>query len=370
MKITNVLLASVVVIILLGAVLLPFIIPDRADLDSMSYDDYIVAEGVDSVSGSLELVTVGGVSYIHAKDLGDGVIVYDNGKEKPVSVKKAKLDVVLQAGQSNATYTNADLTLAPAPIPGTGYYYGYENAPIEHIDYDSAGCAFRSLTASDGTAAIGDKAPGFAKEYYSLTGNKVYYIITGISAMSVINFTPGYSVWNHMVKVVNAAMAAIPMGYFEVQTLSYVWLQGEGDRATLVSDYVDRFLDMHDAILSGDLGVRFNHAFIVKVRTSVSFNGSAAQEILADDYGKTISITDLADSFTVSNGLMGSDNLHYSQLGNNEISKTTAHMIASYNGTMYVDESMDLSLLYVLPVLIIVALVLFLIGAVVIRRNY
>lgn len=303
------------------------------DSEIWYYDDYKIVTDVNAVGGSLELIEINGVQYVHAYDTGYGTITYSSGKTDSFVINKAKLDVYLQAGQSNAGYTNANPSEALTPKIGTSYYYGYESRPITTLDYDSSLCKIYSLTNEDGSSRLGDKAPAFCKTYNDLTGRKVLYVITGVSSMGIDNFLPyGGVMWDHMQSVLNDAIDSVDKSKFDVHIKSYLWYQGETDMWRSPTDYQDKFLLMNYAIINGKLGYKFDFCFISKVPYSTGWSISAAQMNLVDESRTIIMGTTIADTFTKTNGLMGPDELHYTQSGNNILGTEMAKSVVSTYG--------------------------------------
>lgn len=323
---------AVIPMVVVVAVLLPMLIGNGlVEYPEWQYDDYRVVDDATAASGSLELVDVGGTTYVHAHDLGPGTITHSDGTSMDVTVQRAVLDVFLITGQSNAAYTDSVEGLvdpsaaSPVPVPGTGYYFGTES---RYDRLTSGDPTFRSMTASDGSAAIGDKAPSFASTYNSMTGHKVYWICGAVGSKAMDTFVPssGY-VWMYMLRIVPAAMEAVDDGLFVLNPKGYLWIQGEADYSTPVEEYKEEFLAMHSAILDGWLGTPFDHCFISSV---VSGNAVTAQRELSDEVTTVTLSTEAASTFTQENGLMGPDGLHYSQLGDNVIGAALGSGCAQY----------------------------------------
>lgn len=367
-------LASIVIVMITGVVLITqVLIPtiDGGRADEWQFDDYRPVSDLGNVtgaSGSLELVILGDVQYVHAKAIGAGTIERTGVPLETVYVQKADLDVFMMTGQSNAGYYHATPAEAdPRPLPGTGYYFGTETQPISELDYDRTECAMRDMT-KNGTVLIGDKGPAFAATYFADVGHKVYYITAGIGDKAVSGFVPPRGVmWLHMQAVVSDALSAIDETKFDVNVYYYMWIQGEGDQGTSAEAYKIRFLAMHDAIIAGGLGAEFSKCLIAKVRTINGATASQAQIELAEEYPDTIVMaTELSDTFTVENGLMRSDDLHYSQKGDNLIGVALAECAASY--AMPTEDSAVRDLLNVIPLLLIVGIIIAVVAEVVINR--
>lgn len=303
---------------------------DRSSRPEWQYDDYKNIPEATGATGSVELVTIGDVQYVHAKSIGAGEITKNDGSVTAVDVEKAYLDVFLMTGQSNAAYFSADpATASPVPLPGTAYYYG-TSATFRPSTPD--GGEFLSMTTATGTAAIGDKAPSFASKYYELTGHKVYWICGATGGRTIATFQPpdGTS-WIYMDGVVDYAMNAIERDLFIPIVKSYMWIQGESDRNNSIDYYEDQFLKLNSSIMYGKLGYSFDHCFISKIAAKDGGNAALAQIALADNHPGIITLSSTtADTFTVENGLMASDNIHYSQAGDNIIGVELAESIANW----------------------------------------
>lgn len=359
--------ASVICVILIVAVLIP-IISEETEGEGWTYDDYRVVDGATAAGGSLELVSVGGVEYVHAADVGPGTITYSDGRVEDVTVGKAVLDVYLMDGQSNAAYYVADpAQVDPVPKPGTGYYYGTATEPVHSFDFAEETNAFWSMTADDGTARIGDKGPVFAAHYYELTHRKVCYITAAIGNTGIGAYPPEGAMWVHTQAVVDAAMAAIDTSKFDVHTRGYMFIQGEYNSTNTGEYYYELyFLRFHDAVISGQLGYDFDCCFLSVPRQQNAIDPHAVQIRLADEHDDIVLASTAADSFTVENGLMGPDNLHYSQLGDNIIGRDLAQATAERYGMADNELGLTRDVLQVLP-LIFVAVLIVSVGVAVMR---
>lgn len=315
-------IVGIVAFIIVGAWAIPFmedVVQEDVDVPEWSYDDYKLIDGAVSASGSLEIVSTHMGETVHAVSVGPGTITYTDGRVESVNVGRAVLDVYLMTGQSNACYSSADPSLAD-PIPKLGTSYAWMRESGDYAKFASTDDpAMRPMVGIDGQALTGDKAPAFAATVTELTGHKVYWICGGWGDMSIASFDPdGGIVWNYMLQVVSEAMDAIDRQHFDVHTCYYMWIQGEKDRSMPVEEYIERFKEMHDAILSGKLGYTFSHCFISQIMEKWGNAVDALYEI-ADTVPHVSMGSTAALGFTQANGLLSSDNIHYSQLGDNII---------------------------------------------------
>lgn len=330
------------------------------------YDDYKLIEDVASVDGSLELVEVGGVEYVHAKDLGPGTIHKGSGESVGVDVRKAQLDLFMMSGQSNAAYHLIDsavladpTTASPVPEPGMSYYYGRET----RYDTLGQGGSFLPLLGDDGAPRVGDKLPAWAATYSEITGHKTYFVCTAISGTYIHQFLPdGGNVWSYMETNIQKAVEAVDTDLYELDVKGYMWIQGEFNRDTPIPEYKEQFLEMHYAILRGELGVKFDHCFISLVHFG---NAIEAQRELAEEHPDTITIaSEAALDFTTADYLP--DGWHYNQLGDNIIGVDLGRGCAEWYDTR--GDSPTMRIVEFIPVLLALAGLAFVVVSF-IRRN-
>lgn len=369
MKLIKIVVSVTLATIILSLVLIPII--NSFEPDSVSrgwvYDDYVSANGVTDVEGALELVTVDGVSYVHAKDVGAGKIQYSNGKIQEISVDKAPLDLVYMYGQSNAAYRNAvPSEVSPVPKLGTAYYFGLEDrsgptASENNTGMDLSQCDFWTMLDENGDCRIGDKAPSFSATYNQITGHKVYWVCGAIGNKGIGQFQPptGF-MWTYGKSVLQDAIALVDTDKFDLNITYYIWCQGEANATSPVEQYKSMFLNMHNALIHGEMGYKFKGCFISVVRDQNGTNSAIAQRELCEEYDTIHLGADIAKDFTVENGLMGSDDLHYSQLGNNLIGKTVGENMGNYvERNLNPISPMTYSILVLIPVFVAISIVLY-----------
>lgn len=336
-QIPGLIIGATVAIITVAVLLVPAI-NEYENETGISYDDYFETTAINA-NGAIELVTIDEVTYAHAKDLGVGTLTYSDGLEDSYNVHKAKLDVFMIGGQSNAAYRPASLDLATAtPIPkiGTAYYYGNSDGAVAK-PYDETSTAtdyqFMDAVASDGTLMLAHLEAPFSATYYDNTGHKVYMINCAWGGSGIGGWVPGGYYFTWAKDVFAAAMAAVDKDHFDVDVKSCLWIQGESDWNKTEEYYEIEFMNWFNSII-GESALNFSKDYtfesimISKVRV-IDYDGTAsiinpinpalAQIELANTHKNIIMVTEIADTFTVSNGLMLEDNLHYTQLGQNLI---------------------------------------------------
>lgn len=232
---------------------------------------------------------------------------------------KAPLSVYMLTGQSNGAYYYAEPERAAVTKPGTAYHYSEL----------ANGIRISSMNAPSGIMDRGNIEPGLAKELYSRMGEKVLIVNSGVSGQKIETFVPiqGTSyqnidrVWQIVCKNLDDEEFK---SKYDVRLRSYIWVQGESDPNTDVGIYKSDFLKLHQMLRSRDYG--FDYGFIVKVRQKYK-NAAIAQEDLSIENDDIAMGTRQTEKFSVEEGTMRSDNVHYSQIGDNIIGEDTAKTI-------------------------------------------
>lgn len=348
------------VILLIGAVLLAltfgFLDSGGIDYDddhTLMWDDYRELTDYDNVlgaNGSIEVVSIGGAPYIHAAAVGKGQIVYNDGKVANFRVTKATVDLVLMDGQSNAAYylKNAlppEADQAPAPEAGTCYYFGRLTDPKMNYDFGSISdyAIHDFIDPATGLLRIGDKGPEFCKEYVEATGHKVIWVSLGIIGKRVITWLPpDGSNWVYdadMMQALNTGLSDMPI---EIDKTIMLWAQGESDKNanTSISTYKTRFMTFYDAIPAA-WGHKIDSCYLISGKTSnMGKINDALAELAAEHDDIKLAVTpELIDTFTVENGLMIWDDLHYSQQGDNAVASAAVRYVLRDMGYSVADPA-------------------------------
>lgn len=327
------------VVILIGACFLgmAFFIMDSGGLEQddeldMEFEDYrIVSKPIMGTNGPVELVTVDGTEYIHATGLGECSVVYEDGSKDTFTVKAAEAVLVLVNGQSQAAYFGPlDPEQALAPALGTGFYFGWEDGMPNRWD-DVSDCRFYDFIDGTGACRVGDKGPAFTKAYSELTDKKVIWISLGIPGRTVSYWNPPNGLaWVQDVKIMDAAVPQIPTG-FDVTRTIMTWAQGESDynKDTGYQHYITTWQAFYDAAKES-WGIE--ECYLIEERTKqVGWVNDAFRELAqADDIHYICE--GMAETYSVSNGLMGADDTHFSQQGDNSIATAYAYQMAGIQG--------------------------------------
>lgn len=252
--------------------------------------------------GISAVVVLGGVLYEDAPRDGDNVA-----------------DVVMLMGQSNAMYraANADWSIVEPAPEGMAYYFGRGDRP-NYINQTYPFCTIHPMTV-DGRSVLAEKWPALASAYIDATGHKVVLTNAARGSQSIRAFSPTLpgQYWDDACGIAKGTVEAMKAYGLELGTFHVVWIQGEHDNAIMsAEDYKDRLLELGTTILNGGLGVKVAGPIWVS-QTRGEGGATTAQAELAAEKPGMFQITTVVQSFTIANGLMSSDDLHYSQAGNN-----------------------------------------------------
>lgn len=334
MKLVSLVIGASISLILIAMVLAPIALQGEPDAP-WTYDDYQICEAEDVVDGAFEVVDFQGQHYIHAKDVGDGTI---NGIT--YHVEKANLRLFLLWGQSNSMYLNYDPDIVNeefTPLKTRAYFYGIDNG----TDYrpiiswkDGNGNVFPEhgqflpVTSPDGTYLIGNVEAPFCATYCENNENLRPYIINaGVGGWALQNFLPGTKGGENIHKVLDEALDKVDFDHYTISPGAWIMSQGESNAGTAINTYIGYFdeitLDLKD---SYDL----DYGLIIQTRKGNSLNAANAQEEIVLTHPHVLMGSTASQTFTVENGLLASDNIHYTQLGDDIVGSQTARTWLNY----------------------------------------
>lgn len=275
------------------------------------------------------------------------------------------LEVYVLAGQSNSAYSikeercDAEYVNENVPSPDTTlWYYGTEEMPIRNgisgstpSDYDTT---FESYDLwkmyRNGEWIIGGVEPTLALEISEHTDSDVLIVNAGVDNQTIARLLPTSTHGQYVAEVLSHAFAHIDHEkYTTVNYRGVVWIQGESDNVegTTVESYVEDFTTLK--AWYSEQG--FNQWYIVQIRPLNSDNAAIAQSQIANEYDD-VHLTDVARSFTTSNGLMNSDNIHYTQEGRCLVGYAVGDM-TPFSPHLRGDA---ISLIWILPVIIVIGI--------------
>ena len=232
-------------------------------------------------------------------------------------------DVIFMMGQSNATYRDwaaRPAQASPVPEPGTAFYYGTSSRP-SGINQTAEESGIWPMS-NDSGATIGDKWPAIAATYTEHTGRSILMAELGEGNQSIRLFNPtmGGRLWNYSVERVADVMQAMENAGMTPGVIRIVWIQGENDVLMNPDEYAKRLIDIGDSILGGELGCEVTAPiWISETRGTNGQNGSGeAQVMVCEEHPNMFRMAStLALTFSIADGTLAGDGIHYSQKGNN-----------------------------------------------------
>lgn len=269
------------------------------------------------------------------------------------------LEVLVIAGQSNAAYRQVDVSLIneeiPQPITNV-YYYGTSTQPIwfgypSNPTYDQTLASYGIYSmVSNGQWKIGGYEPVLAESISKKSNCDVLIINVGISSATIANLTPQQIGGEYTAKVIEDALSKVDSKY-HINKLGYVWIQGESNAGSTVDGYIQQFNIINDWYHEHG----FEKCYMVQTRPANSGNAAIAQLKICQDDPSVVLASTAPSTFTVENGLMVSDDLHYSQQGRIVVGEDINSKISL---TPHIRDASVGNLLGVLPVILIIGLLL------------
>lgn len=287
---------------------------------------------------------------------------------------ESRLEVMVISGQSNSAYRNVNLDVVNenVPLPTTNvYYYGTENAPIYYggmppygqPTYDTSFSSYGIHSmVSNGAWKIGSYEPSLAQAISKKTNCDVLIINAGISAASIDYLQPGNTGGEYVNEVISRALALVEGNYNKIDKIGYCWMQGETDKTTPVADYIEKFETVNNWYHQNG----FDICYMVKTKDVNGGNACIAQMQIAQDDPSVIMASTAPDTFTVANGLLDTDNLHYSQAGRIVVAND---IDGKLNLKTYISDNAVVNLITIIPIVVIAGIVIATVGAFIVYRN-
>lgn len=281
------------------------------------------------------------------------------------AAENSVVDVIIVDGQSNAEdwgsfSTQINDLYTETPVKAL-YYYGSPTTTTHYSDSSAVSATYglQPMYKED-KWVIGGYGPALCNEYAAKTGHEVCYINIGYSGQSIQTLAPNGSVGTWGFKILGDALNLIKSKYDDVNVLGWIWAQGEADKEMAVATYTQYF----EAVQAKFSEYGANKCYIVHTREYYGGNATTAQAQIAEDDPNVTMTCMFTEDFTVANGELRDDGaIHYSQKGRIIIAEELAKVIPkSPNGAQF-------SLYYAIPVVVIAALLVGVVGMFVVRRN-
>lgn len=256
---------------------------------SLRYDDYYTFENATSVTSANTAIISTDGNTIHAGAVTDvpvDIAVTTGGTTThyAITVGKAKVNVVLVSGQSNAMGTAGLLNGVNPITPDKGNGYWWTGSALTDL---------KTKVDSDVTANSSRSVgwyPALAAEWYALTGAKtiiVYQIASGAPISRWADYETG-AVTSTTTSTANSVRNCIAFvknsGNFEIVNAGYYWLQGETDAFlsnsegitdyTTAQRYETAYMGMHNAYIAAlneaDVSNVFGAILSCRTRSNIS----------------------------------------------------------------------------------------------------
>lgn len=259
-------------------------------------------------------------------------------------------------GQSNGVGTynyGGNLTTVREDVPlvsDTGpYYYGLGSP----ITYEHFGSSLEPYIAESdinpmirgGVWTVYGLEPSLGSKFSENINGKCLIINVSRGGVSIESYLEGNDSCKRATAILDDALSKASKDYV-LHMESIFWLQGERDKSMNVDDYKSYFLEVWEYFKDR---YEFKNIVIAQTRDSDGGNASVAQEELSG-VGEIRMGTTIANSFTVANGLMYSDNVHYSQKGKDIVG---SELMDYWVRNLYSAESHSLGLVGHLIVVVI-----------------
>lgn len=262
------------------------------------------------------------------------------------------LDIVVIAGQSNGVYytdyVDVNFINENLPQPPTNCLY-YGNGYLHNM-------------SNNGAWSIGNLDPAIAYQISKMTNDNVLVINSCVGGKNIEYFTPGHDGAIFIDTVLTTALSRVA-GYSNVNKIAWVWVQGESDAETPITDYIADFSKIN--AMFSEYG--FKSCWISQTRAENGGNATLAQEKIVSTYNNVSWGSTASQGFTTTNGLLANDGLHYTQAGRliigNDIGESIAHSLPLHACSLPIT-----SLISVIPIIMTISIILAAVGLIGIKK--
>ena len=226
------------------------------------------------------------------------------------------VDVILIDGQSNGAY------YVPAQYPQIcqpelvnqeigepshkALYYGTENAQVGRYTIDQS--SIREMYR-DGQWVLGCYEPVLAYYQMEKNGRDVAIINVAMGGMDIEYLSEGYG-WLFATKIIKAATSELKTMYSHLNYVGWIMAHGEADSVYSTEHYIEYFNELNKNLDK----YHFKDCYVIMPRPVYTTTYEAFVELIADNPDVHLA-TDITSTFTTSNGLLSTDNVHYTQQG-------------------------------------------------------
>ena len=275
---------------------IPFGISAEAPHTTLSYDDYYTFEGAASVTSSdTSVISVSG-NTIHAVGISSSpVTITVDGQAQLFTVKKAKLNIVMVAGQSNAcgeisgTPAESNFYRSTTTTKGTAYLWGIGATAPKALSGNGTYDGFRAALAEEWyqqSLLAGDPEKTvvvFGSNHTGTPGEKIAEFLDESSTKGTVGKAS---------KMLNDCYEYYSVGagakYYDITNCGMYWLQGESDSTQSVTYYYENFTTLWKKLKAATSN-RLSYCAFMRVRRdsgtqNLSYSGPViAQYQLTND---------------------------------------------------------------------------------------
>lgn len=303
-------LAFLICLCLMAAIMPLGISADSTPL-ALSYDDYYTFEGAASVTSSdTSVLSVSG-NTVHAVGLASApVTVTADGEEYSVTVKKAKINIVMVAGQSNAcgeisgTPTESNFYRSATTTKGTAYLWGIGATKPAALSGNGTYDGFRAALAEEWyqqSLLAGDPEKTvvvFGSNHTGTPGEKIAEFLDESSTKGTVGKASA---------MLNACYEYYSTGagaqFYDITNCGMYWLQGESDSTQSVTYYYENFTTLWKNLKTATQN-RLNYCAFMRVRRdsgtqNLSYSGPViAQYQLTNDNADMFMASTITENWT------------------------------------------------------------------------
>lgn len=272
---------------------------------------------------------------------------------------KTNLYVFGVFGQSNGAYGYPDVDLVNSeiePVPtGTGFFYGTPSGMIQYDDDPRSGQMID--ICPNGSYVIGNWEPSFVKKMAD-SGKKTYIINFSIPGRSIVALGVNGYAWNWENSIIQHALSLIDRSQYNVVMAGLISVHGEADsyHEMSTSEYVERFTNLFNTL---QYTYGFECCLMDLVRDTRGTLIQDAQKQLVAENNDIIMGCDATTGFTIENGMMMEDDLHYSQKGDNVLGNDNANswLSSEFNNNSENDDNTIINaIMTVIPIIVILGI--------------
>ena len=276
------------------------------------------------------------------------------------------LDVIVIDGQSNAEYyrdNNGMVNISEVnSVLGAPHhkilYYGTSTQPAGYHQRNDLDSYSIHEAYVNGSYVVGSLLAPLGYYYSEKSGHDILIINAGVAGSPIEGLVPDSTGGEWRSDLIDHVMPLIH-GYSKINKIGWVWLQGESDKNTPISSYKESFYEIQEYYET----IGYDNCYIVKTMYEHGKNATIAQAQLIIESSNIYLGTDITDTFP-GTPMMKADNVHYTQAGRILIAGDLTKVLPVEK-----DGSETLmTLVSTIPIILIAALLLGIIGTVLYKK--